>query len=408
VTGGAIKAVVAVDEGVNHDLLQNALPSGPDFRVVQVVQGLEESRASAGDGQANLLLVATGGYSDKALLFIKDAVKERPDRPVVVLCEGRPNGFVSRVFEAGADDIVVLPDMQPTLNGSLATEVLFALQKTVARRSSLTPGAGAGDLICVVGPKGGIGKTLTSVNLGVTLAKRGARVVVVDLDLQFGDVGLALGLRPDKTIYDLATSGGSIDEEKVEAYLADHESGARILLAPRRPDHAGAIAVDFLADLYRTLRLTNDYVIVDTPPGFTPEVIATIDASSHLCMVGMLDALALKNTKLGLETLELMGYDSTRISLVLNRADSDVGVRAQDVAEIVGRNADILIPSHREIARSTNAGTPIALSQPGSAAARGFAALADYYRREEERSDNGFEAKPRRRRRLLPFGRRAR
>jgi pilus assembly protein CpaE len=123
--------------------------------------------------------------------------------------------------------------------------------------------------------------------------------------------------------------------------------------------------------------------------------------------VGMLDALALKNTKLGLETLELMGYDSKRISLVLNRADSDVGVRAQEVVEIVGRNADILIPSHREIARSTNAGTPIALSQPGSAAARGFAALADYYRREEELSDNGSAPKPRRRRRLL-FGRRGR
>jgi hypothetical protein len=90
-----------------------------------------------------------------------------------------------------------------------------------------------------------------------------------------------------------------------------------VLLAPRRPDHAGAISVEFLADLYRTLRLTNDYVIVDTPPGFTPEVIASIDSSSYLCMLGMLDSLALKNTKLGLETLELMGYPSERISLVL-------------------------------------------------------------------------------------------
>jgi pilus assembly protein CpaE len=406
VTGGAINAVVALDEGVDQELLQSALPSGPDFRVVQILQSLDESRVSAGDGQANLLLVACGGYSDKALLFIKDAVKERPERPVVVLCEGRPNGFVSRVFEAGADDIVVLPDMQPSLNGTLATEVLFALQKTVARRNSAAPGTGAGDLICIVGPKGGIGKTLTSVNLGVTLGRRGARVVIVDLDLQFGDVGLALGLRPDKTIYDLATSGGSIDEDKVEAYLADHESGARVLLAPRRPDHAGAISVDFLADLYRTLRLNNDYVIVDTPPGFTPEVIATIDASSHLCMVGMLDALALKNTKLGLETLDLMGYDGTRISLVLNRADSDVGVRSRDVVEIVGREADVLIPSHRDIARSTNAGTPISLSAPASPAARGFAALADRYRHPEEESVNGSQPKPRRRRRL--FSRRAR
>src|SRR5207248_4511539 len=124
----------------------------------------------------------------------------------------------------------------------------------------------------------------------------------------------------------------------------------------------------------------NDYVIVHTPPGFTPEVIASIDSSSHLCMIGMLDSLALKNMKLGLETLELMGYDSERVSLVLNRADSQVGIRYDDVAEIVGRLPDVLIPSHRDIARSINAGTPIALSDPRSEAARGFRALAEVYR----------------------------
>jgi hypothetical protein len=105
---------------------------------------------------------------------------------VVVLCEGVPNGFVQRVFEAGADDIIVLPDMQPSINGSLSKEVLFSLQKTVARRNSFIAGTGAGELICIVGPKGGIGKTLTCVNLGASLAAKGGKVVLVDLDLQFG------------------------------------------------------------------------------------------------------------------------------------------------------------------------------------------------------------------------------
>ena len=401
---GSIKALVAFDIGVDRELLQAALPSGPDFQVLRVVEGLDEGRRLAGDGQANLLLVACGGYSDRALLFIKDAVKEHPERPVVVLCEGVPNGFVNRVFEAGADDIIVLPDMQPSVNGSLSKEVLFALQKTVARRNSFITGTDAGELICIVGPKGGIGKTLTCVNLGASLAARGGKVVLVDLDLQFGDVGLALGLTPEKTIYDLAVSGGAIDAEKVEDYLTEHGSGVRVLLAPRRPDHAGAISVEFLADLYRTLRLTNDYVIVDTPPGFTPEVIASIDSSSYLCMVGMLDSLALKNTKLGLETLELMGYASERISLVLNRADSQVGVRFQDVQEIVGRAPDVLIPSHREIARSVNAGEPIALSDSRSVAAGAFAALAAIYRPAAE----GRDGSPKRKRRRRLFGRKSR
>ena len=113
--------------------------------------------------------------------------------------------------------------------------------------------------------------------------------VVVDLDLQFGDAGLALGLQPERTIYDLATSGGALDADKVDGYLAEHGSGVRVLLAPVRPDQAQSITVEFLKELYTTLTTAFDFVVVDTPPGFSPEVIATIDASSSICMIGMLD-----------------------------------------------------------------------------------------------------------------------
>jgi pilus assembly protein CpaE len=375
----AIKAIVALDDGIDASFLETALPTGPELQIVSVVDGLDDSRQLLKDGQVDLLILACGGYSDRALLFIKDAVTENSERPVVVLCASAVNGFVSRVFEAGADDIVVVPEVpEQSRNGELGADVLFAVQKAVARRSSGVT-IGAGEMICVVGPKGGIGKTLTCINLAVGLAEAGRRVVVVDLDLQFGDAGLALGLKPEKTIYDLATSGGSLDAEKVEAYLAVHKSGARVLLAPRRPDHAGAIEVKFLVDLYRTLRLTNDYVIVDTPPGFTPEVIASIDSSSHVCMVGMLDSLALKNMKLGLETLEMMGYDSKRVHLILNRADSQVGIRHDEATAIVGRAPDVLVPSDRQIARSVNAGKPIVSSEPRSEAAKAFRALAAIY-----------------------------
>src|SRR5204862_289831 len=154
----------------------------------------------------------------------------------------------------------------------------------IARRSNAAPAdTGRGSLICVLGPKGGIGKTLTSANLGVALAEAGRKTLIVDLDLQFGDLGLALGLEPERTIYDLATSGGLLDPEKVDAYLAEHASGARVLLAPIRPDQAAGIPVEFLRELYPVLTAAYEYVVVDTPPGFTPEVIATIDASTSIC-----------------------------------------------------------------------------------------------------------------------------
>jgi pilus assembly protein CpaE len=223
-----------------------------------------------------------------------------------------------------------------------------------------------------------------SANLGVSLALSGSRTVVVDLDLQFGDIGLALGLRPDKTIYDLARSGGSLDEDKLDAYLTRHTSGLKVLLAPTRPDQASTVTVDFLRDVFTTLRSMADYVIVDTPPGFTPEVIAAIDASSNICIVGMLDSLSLKNTKLGLETLELMGYNPEHISLVLNRADTRVGITHEDVDAIIGRSPDILVPSDRQIPISVNDGIPIVMRDDRSEAARAFQKLAESYVEQEQ------------------------
>jgi pilus assembly protein CpaE len=231
----------------------------------------------------------------------------------------------------------------------------------------------------VLGPKGGTGKTLISTNLAVALARRDQKVALVDLDLQFGDIGLALGIIPERTLYELAKTGPPYDHDKLERHLTRHASGVQVLLGPTRPDHASAISVDFLRDVFASLRTMCDAVVVDTPPGFTPEVIATIDVSTSACMVGMLDALSLKNTKLGLETLDLMGYPPENVTLVLNRADSRVGITHDDVTTIIGRNPDVLIPSDREIPRSVNEGTPVVASRERSDAAKAFEKLADLY-----------------------------
>jgi pilus assembly protein CpaE len=127
------------------------------------------------------------------------------------------------------------------------------------------------------------------------------------------------------------------------------------------------------------MRASNDFVLVDTPPGFTPEVIASIDSSSGVVLVGMLDTLSLKNTKLGLDTLELMGYPSERIRLVLNRADSRVGITQEDVVSVIGRTPDVMIPSDREIPRSVNEGTAIVVAKSRSEAAKAFKRLASLY-----------------------------
>ncbi len=366
-----IRTLVILAEHADRQLAETALENEPSLEVLGYADYLEDWRQFL-EQPADVVVVACYGHDDGVTEIVGHAVRHRPDRPVVVMSEASPNGFLRQAFEAGADDVITLPQSPE--------QVAFTIEKVIARKKGLAvPGKAAAPIIAILGPKGGTGKTLIATNLAVALSQRDANVVLVDLDLQFGDIGLALGLSPERTMYDLMKAGPPFDHEKLDRHLIRHSSGVQVLIAPTRPDQASAISIDYLRDIYASLRTMCDAVIVDTPPGFTPEVIATIDVSSEICMVGMLDSLSLKNTKLGLETLDLMGYDGDHVSLVLNRADSRVGITPDDVSTIVGRGPDVSVPSDREIPRSVNEGTPIVASRQSSGAAKAFRSLADRY-----------------------------
>jgi pilus assembly protein CpaE len=383
---GPVKALLAIDNGADRDAVEAVIPVDDTLELVGVVEGLEAGLATLDRMAVDALLVACAGDGEYALHVIEGISREYPEHPVVVLHRGTPTGFAGRAFAMGAEDVVGLPHSNgqpasPVDRQRVSSELSAAVAKAVARRRRSVSGPGDmnGRMVTVLGPKGGAGKTLVSCSLAVTLAEAGERVVLVDLDLQFGDVGLALGLEPGKTIFDLVQSGGSLDAEKLVAYLPRHESGARVLLAPTRPDQATGVRTEFLRGLFDVLRASEQWVVVDTSPGFTPEVIAAIDASTDICMVGTLDAPSLKNTKLGLETLELMEVEQERVKLVLNRADSRVGITGDDAEAITGRQPDVLVPSHRDIARSVNEAQPIVRCRASSDAGRALRSLGEAY-----------------------------
>jgi pilus assembly protein CpaE len=389
---------LVLEEGIDARPIEEALPAGT--RIEPATLKPDRGPLSL-DGASNAALVIVGcvHHSDRALEVIEVTTRQHTGGPpVVVLYGGSPNGFMERAFQVGADDLITLP--QPR------EQLAFALEKAIARRRGGAAAPRVGTMIAVLGPKGGTGKTLTACNLAEALARAGRSPVIVDLDLQFGDVGLALGLKPEKTIYDLAVAGGSLDAEKIDGYLAVHESGARVLLAPLRPDQAAAVSTSFLRTVFETLRARHEFVIVDTPPAFTPEVIVAIDGASDICMVGMLDALSLKDTKIGLETLGQMGYDPHDVRLVLNRADTNVGIAKGDIEKLLGRRPDVLVPSDRSIPRAITEGQTIVAAEPRSGAARAFEALAQTYveARNGAAAQNGASDATRRRGILLRKG----
>ncbi len=185
----SIRALVAV-EGLDVFDVQRALPDDPAFELVGVTDGVDETVRTLQSREVDVILVACQGREDdRSLQIIDNAHRTAPDVPIIVLSTSSPNGFLRRAFESGAADMALFPQSKEQLR--------FAMSKAIARaprRGGATRGErGDGRLICVLGPKGGTGKTLTSTNLAVALALAGQKVLVIDLDLQFGDVALCLG-----------------------------------------------------------------------------------------------------------------------------------------------------------------------------------------------------------------------
>jgi pilus assembly protein CpaE len=374
-----ITAAVVHDETAAVRLIGEHIPDDAGIDVTEIFGTFDLNADAILRLDVDLLLVGcregSGGALD--LLQLWNTVRSRT--PVVIMSHGSDHEFVQAAFAAGADDFLVLHP-GPYIPEQISRDVEFAIRKAVTRnRTSNDRGNEDGQLICVLGSKGGVGKTVAASNLGAALATRGKRTVLIDLDLQFGDVALALGLAPETTLFDLAVSGGGLDADKLDDFMLRHPSGLRVLAAPARPDQAVSVTAQMLSTVYSLLRHEYDFVVVDTPPAFTSEVIATVDVASWICMVAMFDALSLKNTRLGLDTLELMGHPADRVRVVLNRAGTNVGISDSDAVRILGRTPDVLVPSDREIPVSINDGVPITLSGSRSMAALAINSLAEMF-----------------------------
>jgi pilus assembly protein CpaE len=222
-----------------------------------------------------------------------------------------------------------------------------------------------GVVVTVFSAKGGCGKTTLASNLAASLADGGRRdVCLVDLDLNFGDVAIVLQLFPAHTLADAVPLLETLDLPAVLALLTPHSPGLSALVAPVEPGSAETVPASLITTILQLLREEFAFVIVDTPPAFTDHVLAAFDQSDVIALLATLDIPALKNLKLTLETLDLLNYPRERLRVVLNRADSKVGLALSEVEKTLRVPIALHIPSSRAVPASINRGVPIMLDDP--------------------------------------------
>ncbi len=272
--------------------------------------------------------------------------------------------------------VIIGHDMSP----ELAANVTTALRGigVAVKANVFAPPSRQTKVIVVVSPKGGSGKTAVSSNLAVALAERfPGRVVAVDLDVQFGDLGAALSLTPQHTLSQLARTT-QIDATTVKLFLTLYYNGLYVLAGAHDPVDADSINHAHVSAVLPLLAQNFDYVIVDTPAGLDERTLAAIECATDLLLVSSLDVTSIRSMRKALDAFDHVGVKAER-QLVLNRSDSKVGLNPADAEEAIGMKISCSIPSSRDIPLSLNLGTPVVISEPKSAVAKQLQQLVQLY-----------------------------
>jgi len=309
-----------------------------------------------------------------ALQFTEANRMHRPHLGVVLARRRVDVTILGQALRAGVREVVNPDDLRSVAD---ACRRSLDLSRGILGAAGEAP-AFEGKVITVFSAKGGCGKTTVATNLAVSLAAGGAHTVcVLDLDLAFGDVGIALQLLPQRTLSDAAAMVGSMDVTGAQSLLTAHSPGLWAVLSPVHPGDAEKIAAPMIAELIRTLKQMFEYVVIDTPPAFTEHVLTALDLTDVQVLLATLDIPAVKNLRLALDTLDVLGYPRQGWRIVLNRSDAKVDLTVADVARTLGTTIAALIPSSRAVPASINRGEPIVLAEPNHPVSVAIRALAD-------------------------------
>lgn len=325
----------------------------------------------------DVVLVGPSVRATEALDFSEGVSRRFPDVEIVLVSAEITADCYRRAMRLGVRDMIPADRPWQEVADALLAAVTVVAEKATAGEAEPADETPTGRVVTVFSTKGGVGKSVIACNIATAMARSGVDVILVDLDLQFGDTGIMLDLKPERTIFDAVQNYDRLDPDMLSGYLVRHESGLRALLAPVHPEDADAITAGRIGAVLGMLRQLAEVVVVDTAAAFDDVVLAAIDASDAIYAVATMDVASIKNTRVSLQKLEQLGYDGGRTWLVINRADSKVWLDANEVehsisAELLGK-----IPSDRLVPRSVNRGIPVVMDAPRSAVARSLVGLAE-------------------------------
>ena len=374
-----IRVLIVDDIPETRDHLSKLLGFEGDIDVIGAAASGREALQLATSLNPDVVLMDINMPDMDGIATTELLAREVPTASVIMMSVQGESDYLRRSMLAGAREFLVKPFSSDELTASIRqvftrerekmTRMAVAAAEAGGPRTgtSQTPSGEPGQVVAVFSPKGGVGRTTVAVNLAVAAATElGKKVVLVDGSFQFGDVGVLLNLNPkNKSIADLVPEleQAGHEVESIDTFVINHSAGIRVLLAPPSPEMAELITPAGIKRVIEALRLTHELVVVDCTAFFNDTTLAILDSADTILTMLSLEITSIKNMRLFLEVADQLGYDGGKVRLILNRADSALGIRVTDVEHSIGRKVDETIVSDgRSVVYALNRGVPFFLS----------------------------------------------
>jgi pilus assembly protein CpaE len=393
--GEKIRVMIVDDVSETRENVRKLLQFESDVDVVGVARTGKEAIQLSQEFNPDVVLMDINMPDMDGIAATEAIRSKQPTVQVVILSVQNDQNYMRRAMLAGARDFLTKPPMGDELISAIRRAGSMAQsERSKSAQVYVAPVAGntglftggysgpVGKIVTVYSPKGGTGCTTIAVNLALTLHNEDTRVVLVDGNLQFGDVAVFVNEQGKNTIIDLAPRAEELDPEIVEEVMVKHAaSGIHILAAPSRPEYAEKVSSGQFGKVLEYLRQLYAYVVVDTAALLTDVTLATIDVSDLIVLVTTQDIPAIKNCRLFLDLLQTLGIERERILFVMNRFDKRINITPERVADNLKQAVASVIPLDEATAtKAVNRGVPFVLDSKNQPASRGIFSLAENVR----------------------------
>jgi pilus assembly protein CpaE len=357
--------VVIIDREVNNiDKIRYLLEKFPELEVVRTSTSLGDLEVLLSERKHCLVWMGPAYKLEDIENLLSSYNASLYFTKIILLVREMPAEILKKALKLNIHDVLEIPftydDIREVINRS-KEGMISDFEGKAAKPKRIT----------IFGTKGGVGKSFISVNLAVGLIDSvKKRVALFDTNYQFGDIALMLNLTPKYSVYDVLPVIENLDPKVLGGFLTTHSSGLLVLPAPLDISKSAGINSKVTIKILENLSKISDYTVVDTATYFSDDILNVFRDTDFLCIVTSKDAPSIKNLKISLQILDQLKFPKENIFVILNRADSKVGITLQEIEQTIQRKIDVAIPSDRIVPISVNKGVPLILDVPHSAVAK--------------------------------------